>query len=177
MRIILVSIFIVLVAAKQHNLYSQIDSTNIPLFIIDTKGQSIPDEPKITADLRIIYDGKSYNCPDDTANIYEGKIGIEIRGKYSATLPQKPYGIETRDALGENLNIPLFHMPAENDWILLANYNDKTFLRNTLSFEIFRRMGHFAPRTQYCELVLNDNYQGIYVFTEKIKRDKGRVNT
>jgi len=67
-------------------------------------------------------------------------------------------------------------MPVENDWILLANYNDKTFLRNSLAFEIFRKMGHYAPRTQYCEILLNGNYQGIYVLTEKIKRDRGRVN-
>jgi hypothetical protein len=176
MRIRLFLIFLIFVVGIQQELFSQLDSTNLPLFIIDTKGSSIPDEPKITADLRIIYDGQQYNHPDDQANIYEGKIGIEIRGRYSSTLPQKPFGIETRDALGENLNVPLFHMTEENDWILLANYNDKTFLRNSLAFELFRRMGHYAPRTMYCEVLINGNYRGIYTFTEKIKRDKGRVN-
>jgi hypothetical protein len=146
------------------------------LFIINSHGNEIVDEPKINADLRIIYGDQQYNHPGDTANIYDGMIGIEIRGKYSASLPQKPYGIETRDSLGENLNIPLFHMPEENDWILLANYNDKTFMRNSLTFELFRKMGHYAPRTQFCEVVVNNYYQGIYVFTEKIKRDKGRVD-
>lgn len=160
----------------QAQVFGQIDSTNLPLFIINTKGVYIVDEPKISAELKIIYNKSKYNHSTDSANIYHGNIGIEIRGRYSASLPQKPYGLETRNQLGENLNVPLFHMPEENDWILLANYNDKTFLRNTLAFEIFRKMGHYAPRTQFCELIVNDSYQGIYVFTEKIKRDKNRIN-
>jgi hypothetical protein len=157
-------------------LFAQLDSTNLPLFVINTNGQSIPDEPKIDANLKIIYNPGSLSQPWDTGNIYTGKIGIEIRGRYSASLPQKPYGIETRDSTGENLNVPLFHMPAENDWILLANYNDKTFMRNSLTFELFRKMGHYAPRTQFCEVIIYGIYQGIYVFTEKIKRDKNRVD-
>ncbi len=161
---------------KQNHLFGQVDSTNLPLFIINTNGKQIVDEPKINAELKIIYSEDKFNHAGDTANIYSGNIGIEIRGRYSATLPQKPYGLESRDSLGENLNIPLFHMPEENDWILLANYNDKTFMRNSLAFELFRKMGHYAPRTQFCEVIVNAGYQGIYVFTEKIKRDNGRVN-
>jgi hypothetical protein len=167
---------LVLLVCFQGILFAQIDSTNLPLFIINTHGNEIVDEPKINADLKIIYADQHYNHPADTGNIYDGKIGIEIRGRYSASLPQKPYGFETKNELGENLNIPLFHMPEENDWILLANYNDKTFMRNSLTFELFRKMGHYAPRTQFCEVVVNTFYQGIYVFTEKIKRDKGRVD-
>jgi len=112
----------------------------------------------------------------DPGNIYSVKIGIEIRGRYSASLPQKPYGFETRDAAGGNLNVSLLGMPAENDWVLLANYNDKSFLRNVLSFEIFRKMGNYSPRMRFCEVILNDQYQGIYLLGEKIKQDSGRVD-
>ncbi len=165
-----------LILSQNTQSFGQLDSTNLPLFIIDTKGSVIVDEPKISAHLKIIYDNEKYNHIGDAPNIYDGEIGIEIRGRYSAMLPQKPYGLETRDSLGENRNVPLFHMPSENDWILLANYNDKTFMRNTLTFELFRQMGHYAPRTQFCEVVVNGFYQGIYVFCEKIKRDKNRVD-
>ncbi len=68
----------------------------------------------------------------DPGNVYTGKVGIEIRGRHSASLPQKPYGFETRDEAGINLNVPILGMPEENDWVLTANYNDKTFLRNYL---------------------------------------------
>ncbi len=37
-------------------------------------------------------------------------------------------------------------------------------------------MGHYAPRTVYCEVVLNEQYKGIYLLGEKIKQDKNRVN-
>ncbi len=153
------------------------DSTNIPLIMVNTNNQIIVDEPKINVDFKIIDNYPiGLNYPTDSGNVYQGIAGIEIRGSYSATLPQKPYGIETRDYQGNNNNVSLFGMPQENDWILIANYNDKTFLRNVLSFDLFEKMGHYAPRTKLCEVVINDIYNGIYVFTEKIKRDNGRVD-
>jgi hypothetical protein len=160
-------------------LYSQLpfESTNLPLIVINTNGGIIVDDPKITANMKIIYNGYSQrNYATDPGNIYDGFVGIEIRGSYSATLPQKPYGFETRDSLGNNLSVPILNMPAENDWVLIANYNDKTFMRNTLAFDLFVKMGHYQPHTQICEVILNDEYQGIYVLTEKIKRDKNRVS-
>ena len=153
-------------------------SSNLPLIVINTSpGQTILDEPKIPADMKIIYKGgEILNYPADSGNIYSGKAGIEIRGHYSAWLPQKPYGIETCDQSGAGLNISLLGMPSENDWVLLANYNDKSFLRNFLAFDIWRKMGYYAPKTRYCEVILNNDYQGIYLFGEKIKRDRNRVD-
>ncbi|MBG0860773.1 MAG: CotH kinase family protein [Bacteroidales bacterium] len=153
-------------------------SSNLPIVVINTlPGQIIMDEPKITADMKIVHNGgTALNHVSDPGNIYSGKTGIEIRGRYSASLPQKPYGIETRDETGANLDTALLGMPSENDWILLANYNDKTFLRNFLAFELFRQMGHYAPRSRFCEVVVNNDYQGIYLLTEKIKVDKNRVD-
>lgn len=148
------------------------------MVVIETNGGfPIPDEPKIKATMKIIDHGPGgWNAPADPGNIFSGDIGIEIRGAYSALLPQKSYGFETRNPDGSNLNVPLLGMPAENDWILLANYNDKSFLRNALAGHLFRKMGHYAPRTSHCEVLVNGEYRGIYVLTEKIKRDKNRVD-
>ena len=151
--------------------------TGLPLVVINTNGQYIVDEPKITADIKIIYKGLSaLNHYTDSGNIYDGHCGIEYRGYFSQGLPQKPYGFETRDELGYNNNVSLLGMPRENDWILLANYNDKTFMRNMLAFRLFEQMGHYAPRHHVCELILNYSYEGIYILTEKIKKDKNRVD-
>lgn len=156
---------------------SGISSSNLPLVVINTNGQTIQNTTKIQAGMKLIWNGVGkVNKPTDPGNIYDGNIGIEIRGAYSASLPQKPYGFETRDASGNNRDVSLLGMPAENDWILLSNYNDKTFMRNTLAFDLFRKMGHYAPRTQMVEVIVNNVYQGIYILTEKIKRDKGRVD-
>jgi hypothetical protein len=67
-------------------------------------------------------------------------------------------------------------MPTEHDWILYAPYDDKTCMRNVLSYDIANKTGHYASRTQFCELVINGQYQGIYVLMEKVKRDNNRVN-
>ena len=152
-------------------------STNLPLVNINTNGSQIVDEPKISADLQIIYQGEnSLNKIGDEANIYNGKIGIEIRGASSSHYPQKPYLFETRDLDGNNNNVSLLGMPVENDWCLLSFYNDKSLIRNILAFQLFENMGNYAPRARLCELILNNEYKGIYLLTEKIKRDKGRVD-
>ena len=172
-----VIIFLLLLTGSGFLAHGQL-SSDLPIVVITTSGgEEIPDEPKITADMKIIFNGiGQINKVDDPGNIYSGKVGIEIRGRYSSSLPQKPYGFETRDEEGNNLNVPILGMPEENDWILTANYNDKTFLRNFLAFELFRKMGHYAPRTVYCEVVVNGEYQGIYLLGEKIKQDKNRVD-
>lgn len=151
--------------------------SNLPIIIIETEnGVAIPDEPKVAANMKIINHASGMNDVTDAATDYDGLIGIELRGAYSQRLPQKPYGLETRDSLGQNNNISIMGMPAENDWILLANYNEKTFVRNSISFYMFRKMGHWAPRSRLCEVLLNGSYDGIYLFTEKIKRDNDRID-
>lgn len=151
--------------------------TRLPLVILNTNGQSIPNEPKISASMKIVYKGNNQvNQLTDSGNVYSGKIGIEIRGAYSASLPQKPYGLETRDTAGNPIDVSLLGMPAEHDWVLIANYNDKAFVRNTLAYKLFQEMGHYAARMQHCEVFLNGKYQGIYLLGEKIKRDNNRVD-
>jgi subtilisin-like proprotein convertase family protein len=151
-------------------------SSNLPLVFIDTHDEPIVNEPKITAGLKIIDNGDgNSNHPGDTP-AYSGTIGIEIRGHFSASLPQKPYAFETRDADGANLNTMLLGMPAENDWVLMALYSDKSLVRNTLASKLFNEMGNYSTRSRYCEVFVNGDYQGIYYLGESIKRDKNRVD-
>jgi len=91
---------------------------DIPLVVIEVNGGfSIPDEPKIKAHIKLIDNGPGkLNFASDSGNIYDGNAGIEVRGAFSAMLPQKPYGFETRDSAAENLNVSLLGMPEENDW-------------------------------------------------------------
>jgi len=151
--------------------------STLPLIRINTYGQAIPDEPKIDAWMEIVDNGPGrFNGVDDPPTMYNGHIGIEVRGASSSGYPQKPYSLETRDSLGNNLNVPLFGMPAENDWLLISHYNEKTFMRNPLAFNLFKEMGHYSVRFRLVDVMINGNYEGIYLFTEKIKRDRNRVN-
>lgn len=151
-------------------------STSLPLIVIDTQGQTIPDEPKINGRMKIIFREGELNTLTDSANVYDGWIGIERRGASSYNYPQRPYALETRDDTLGNLNVSLLGMPKENDWVLLSNYNDKSLVRNILAHELFRRMGHYAPRMRLAEVYVNGSYEGIYLFGEKIKENKNRVN-
>ncbi len=152
-------------------------SSNLPLIIINTNGQTIPDEPKITADMGIIYNGPGIrNNIGDPFNHYNGKIGIEIRGKSSQMFPMKSYSIELRDIAGISQDKSLFGLPKESDWVLYAPYNDKTLMHNFLAYTMARELGRWAANCRFVEVVINGDYKGIYVFMEKIKRGSGRVN-
>ncbi len=152
-------------------------SSNLPIVVINTSGQTILDDPKIEATMGIIYNGVGVrNNVTDAANNYNGKIGIEIRGSSSQMFPKKQYGLELHDALGVGIDASLLGLPKESDWILFAPYNDKSLVRDPLAYKLGRDLGRYAPRTKYCEVVLNGEYQGIYVLIEKIKRDKNRVD-
>ena len=150
-------------------------STSLPLVVINTNGKQIRDEPKVTADMKIIFKEGGTNTKSDEGNIYDGKVGIEIRGRSSASYPQTPYLFETRNEDGSNNNVSLLGMPEENDWTLLSFYNDKSFVRNILAFQMFTEMGNYAPRSRLVEVIINNEYRGIYQLCEKIKRDKNRV--
>lgn len=154
-----------------------LQSSNLPIVKINTFGQTIPDSPKITAWMDVIDNGQGIrNYISDSANNYSGFIGIDLRGQSSQGFPQKQFGVETRDSSGANLNVPLLGMPDENDWVLYAPYNDKTMMRNYLTYSLARDMGRYASRGKFCEVVINGEYAGVYTFFERIKRDNNRVD-
>ena len=157
--------------------------SNLPIVIIETDNHvTIPDEPKVLATMQIIWhqDG-SRNYLTDINNPeflnYDGRIGIERRGSSSQMPAKKPYGLETlMDDDVTNNNVSLLGMPKENDWILNSLAFDQTGLRDVLSYELSEQLGQYAPRRVYCEVVINGQYNGLYVFMEKIKADDNRVN-
>ena len=175
MNRLLVALFILLM---QNFLHAQtFTSSNLPIILINTNGQVIVDEPKITADRGIIFNGENVrNNINDPLNHYNGKIGIEIRGQSSQMFPMKSYSLELRDATGNSVDKSIFGMPKEADWVLYAPYTDKTLMRNFLAYTMSNELGRWAAHCKFVEVVINGDYKGIYVFMERIKRGSGRVN-
>lgn len=153
-------------------------SSTLPIVVISTQGKAIVDEPKIMATMGIINNGEgAVNRMSDAFTDYDGHIGIEYRGSSSQALfPKKSFGIETRDAAGNDIDTAFLDMPSEEDWVLYGPYSDKSMMRNKLTFDLFEQTGRYSSRTRFVELVLNGQYHGVYVFMEKIKRDKNRVD-
>jgi len=139
----------------------------LPLVAISTNGNQIVDEPKVDA---------TFSVTEGNTISYEGRMGIEIRGASSQLFPKKSYGFETRDAANEDLDVSILGFPEEEDWILYAPYSDKSLLRNMLIYDLSRDMNQYASRTKFVEVAINDSYQGVYVFMEKLKRDSGRID-
>ncbi len=160
-------------------------TSSLPLVIIDTNGRWIPDEPKIPARMKIIYDESGGKNSLNSSHIhFDGRIGIEVRGQTSQMFPKKQYGFEFRDAQGNDKDVSIFNLPAESDWVLNGPYSDKTLMRNYLAYEFSNRIGRYASRTKFVEVFLNDrgdktirsgHYVGVYLLIEKIKRGKHRV--
>jgi len=153
-----------------------LDEFNLPIILIDTYGAEIPNEPRIPASMGIINNESGVNFIDDPFNDFNGFITIERRGNSSQWQGKPPYRFETVDDQGENSNVELLGMPAENDWVLYAPWQDKTMIRNVLTYQLSNEMGRYASRSRHVELYLNDEYRGIYVLMEKIKRDGNRVD-
>lgn len=149
--------------------------SSLPIVQIDAAGP-IVDDPKVGAGMRITHrPGAGPNRAGARANVYDGRIGIEIRGQSSQRFPKKQFGFETVTRDGDNRNVPLLGLPEENDWVLYAAYNDGTLMRNAIAYRAARRMGRYASRTRFVELILNGRYWGVYVLMEKLKLDDRRV--
>jgi hypothetical protein len=101
---------------------------------------------------------------------FAGAVEIRTRGRWSRRFPKKSYAVDIRD--GE---AGLLGMPADDDWILYAAYNDRTLIRNVLAYATARRMGRYAARTRFVTLRLDGRYHGVYVLMEKLELHDDRV--
>ena len=157
--------------------------SNLPIVIINTDGGVIiPDEPKVKATMKIIDRGPGQrNYVTDQNNTaylnYNGRIGIELRGSSSQESPKKSYGLTTRMADDvTNNNVSLLGMPEENDWILGGMVFDTALIRDYISHSLWRMLGNYASRAQYCEVIINNSYHGLYMLQEKLKADDERID-
>lgn len=156
-------------------------SSNLPIIILNTKGNDIPNEPKIAATIKIIdrpNDQRNYVTDQNNSDYidHEGPIQIEVRGSSSSLFSKKQYALTTYDDAGEKDNVKLLGMPKENDWILSGLAFDTTFVRDFVSYKLSNSIGQYASRAEYCELLLNGEYKGIYMLLEKLKADDSRID-
>jgi hypothetical protein len=98
---------------------------------------------------------------------------MEIRGRGNSTWdwPKKPYRLKLTNSTS------LLGMPASKHWVLLANYADKTLVRNDTAFMFSEQMGmEYTVRAKHVEVTLNGVYQGVYQLVEHLRIAKDRVN-
>ena len=140
--------------------------TGLPILEIYTNNFEPVDSRNEYIDARITIDGWRYFSNLSVSD-------IEIRGRGHSTwewYPKKPYQIKflnDKEILG---------MPPAKRWILLAEYADKTLMRNKIAFEIGKLSNlSWVPSSEFIELFINDEYQGTYNLTEKIEIHENRL--
>ncbi len=98
---------------------------------------------------------------------------VEFKGRGNSTWgwPKSPFQIKF------DSKVDLFNMGAAKKWLLLANYFDKSNLRNDIAFYIAGLLGQdYAISGQFVKFYIDDEYLGLYYLTEKIEIDKNRIN-
>ncbi|MET4578178.1 CotH kinase family protein [Ottowia thiooxydans] len=92
----------------------------------------------------------------------EMDLKIRGRGNYTWEMPKMPFKLKL------DKEASLLGMKSGRDWTLLANYADKTLLRNELAFCMARILGMpYTPQSRFVELTLNGDYVGQYQLTNK----------
>lgn len=169
--------------------------THLPIIRIETGGQYIPGErirdekdhvigftttesgeTEILVSIETVEAEGEWHHASDSAD-QSAKAYFRIRGNSSRDFDKKNYRIKLVEDDGtKNLSLPLLGMNEENDWALHGPFLDKTLIRNYMWMNISAEIMGYAPEVRFCEVILDGEYQGVYVLMETIKEGEDRVN-
>ena len=166
-----------------------IDQTNLPIVFINTcvnhvQPTIIHKDYRVAVRMKIIDNEDGINYGDTVAHPYqrvdyEGWVAIKYRGNSSFDLSaKKPYGfktLQTNDVNGKKQKVSIMGMPKDNDWALLAPYNDRSMIRDVLMFQLARPYFDFTPKARHCEVIVDGIYYGVYIMTERVRKGNNRL--
>lgn len=140
----------------------------LPVVYIDTRGVEIRDKENYVDGTITIKDlEKLYSDVEE----FSAPMGIRGRGNSTWSFPKKPWKVKLKEKAA------LLDMPADKEWCLLANYSDRTLLRNITAMHLSEICGFpWTPRMRSVEVYLNNKYQGVYNLCEHKKVSKDRVD-
>ena len=102
-----------------------------------------------------------------------GVLDLTVRGRGNSSFKMPKYGMKLEFVD----KVELLGMPKNRDWALIANYGDKTHLRNYMMTRLSEWLGaKYTPKMRFVELYLNRKYMGLYLLAETVKVSKNRVN-
>ena len=152
--------------------------SNLPLVVIDVDWQDL-SRNYVQASMKLI-DQENKENQISSPEKWSGPINIKYRGSSSYRNPKKQFRIETIDSKGKDKDIQFFDFPPGSDFVLNGPYVDRSLVRNKLAYKLWGEMGHYSVRSRYVEVIVlghkSSEYRGVYLFTEKIKKDKNRID-
>lgn len=140
--------------------------TGLPVVYVDTEGKQ-----NITSKTEYL-SAEMYIKGTEALPGLQEAISCSIRGRGNTTWewPKKPYLIK----LDEKTS--LLGLPKHKRWVLLANFMDRTMMRNLVSMHVASLTSlAWTPRCVPVELVLNGKHKGSYLLIEQVRVDKNRV--
>ena len=129
-------------------------TSNLPLVILNTFGREILRESKVASSVRFIDEQNGQSALLGAAN-FDGRGELDLRGHSSLRYLKRSFSLKTRDDAGQSRPVSILGFPEDSDWVLYAPYPDKTLLRDVLTYDLSRQMGHYASRTKFVEVFLN----------------------
>lgn len=144
--------------------------TGLPIIYIETEGgaEIVSKNDYVNATISI----KDELAENSSTELEPTAVRIKGRGNSTWSLPKKPYKLKF------DTKTSLLGEPKDKEWVLLANYLDKTNLRNATAFFMGDEMTEleWTPCTHFVELVLNGVHKGTYQLSEQVKIAEDRVN-
>lgn len=160
--------------------------THLPLIEIDTQNVEIPGkvvvnedgtmseptttsngEKQISATIEVT-DFKDVNNHINDVPATTSEILINVRGNSSRTFDKSSYDIRLVTETGDNNAQEMMGMPAHHEWVLYGPYLDKSLIRNYMWYNISGEIMDYAPNVRFCEVMLNGEYQGLYLMCESV---------
>lgn len=140
--------------------------SNLPVVFVHT-----PDATPVESKVRWVEDAKIVVGNAGANNAEYSGAAIRGRGNSTWLYQKKPYALK----LGKRSQV--LGMKRHKRWCLLANYIDKTLLRNALAFEVGRNTNslEWTPAGEFVDLVLNGVLLGNYYLCEQIRVDENRL--
>ncbi|MCM1090907.1 MAG: CotH kinase family protein [Butyrivibrio sp.] len=115
----------------------------------------------------------------DTYEIVETAVRYHFRGASSAKLEKEGYALCLQDSKGENLDLSLLGMRSDNSWKLNAMSKDPNRIRDKTASQLWEQfalvnteVNESGPRMEYLELVVDNEYKGLYVLMEPVDKKK-----
>ena len=151
-------------------------STTLPVVYMNTKGQQVLKENVIWGNIALLDGNGEERSVFSTPNsIYRATIKYRGASSYSK-FDKKQYRIKfyknKKDSAKE---VSLAGMGANSEWVLNGPYLDKTLIRNKLVYDLARELNGWAPDTQFVELFVDGEYQGVYLAVEPVTNGESRL--
>ncbi|NQU24555.1 MAG: CotH kinase family protein, partial [Candidatus Nealsonbacteria bacterium] len=164
--------------------YVQNFTSDLPIIVLDDfdGGRPSSEKPAYMA----VFDTVGGRSTMTTGMDVESRIGIDVYGADISGRDKASYAIEAwQQEINDGIDVAPLGMPADSDWMLYGPYNfDRALIRDPFMYELSNQVGQYAVRTRFVEVFFNmgggslqqDDYRGVYVLMENIKRGPDRVD-